>query len=488
MTQYSYSRVDTYKQCPRKYRYRYIDHLKTIPDDDAANPLWLGSALHKAIETDVETAEREYLDHYHLINDQNINWMIQLEYWAPKVKELLPPGENEVKIDLPDYIGFIDYLTEDSIFDFKWTTPKAHDRYCQSAQLHVYKYFLEKAYPEKHIDHLYYVFVPKSQIRQKKTETIIQFRDRLKAEMRGKEIVVKEIEYDEKKAIDFLQQCDIISVANEFEKNETPLCGWCDYQKLCQEGIEIDMQLPKAERRQPSGVTKRTIWLYGRPFTGKTTLADNAPMPLMLNTDGNVHYVTAPYISIKDGTEMDGRKIVHHFGWEVFKDVIMELEKKDNDYKTIVVDLLDDLNEMARLCMYDKLGITHESDDSYRAWDKVRTEFLSTMRRFMNLDYENIILISHEDSSRDLTKKSGENITAIKPNIADKLASKIAGMVDIVGRVVVDGDTRTIQFNPDEVVFGGGRLNIKEKEIPLDWNEVVRIFDEANENMLGGKN
>lgn len=85
--------------------------------------------------------------------------------------------------------------------------------------------------------------------------------------------------------------------------------------------------------------------------------------------------------------------------------------------------------------MYDRLGITHESDDSFRAWDKVRTEFLSTIRRLMNLDYENIVLISHEDTSKDITKKSGDKITAIKPNIADKVANKIAGMVDIVASI-----------------------------------------------------
>lgn len=57
--------------------------------------------------------------------------------------------------------------------------------------------------------------------------------------------------------------------------------------------------------------------------------------------------------------------------------------------------------------MYDQMG-THESDDSFRAWDKVRTvEFLSTLKRLMALDYENIIPISHEDTSKDITKKVG---------------------------------------------------------------------------------
>ena len=173
-------------------------------------------------------------------------------------------------------------------------------------------------------------------------------------------------------------------------------------------------------------------------------------------------------------------------GWDVNKQIeaIDELEKTagQNGFKTIIVDLLEDTYESCRLFMYDRLGITHESDDSFRAWDKVRTEFLSTIRRLMNLDYENIVLISHEDTSKDITKKSGDKITAIKPNIADKVANKIAGMVDIVARVVVEDDeTRTLNFKSNEVIFGGGRLkNIKTTSIPLDWDELLKVYDEAN--------
>ena len=107
--------------------------------------------------------------------------------------------------------------------------------------------------------------------------------------------------------------------------------------------------------------------------------------------------------------------------------------------------------------MYDQLGITHESDDSFRAWDKVRTEYLSNSKRLLNLNY-NIILISHEDTSKDLTKKGGDKVTAIMPNLNEKASKKIAGMVDLVARLVVDGDKRTLNFKSDEVVFGGGRL------------------------------
>lgn len=240
------------------------------------------------------------------------------------------------------------------------------------------------------------------------------------------------------------------------------------------------MLLPKNERRNIEQVQKKVVWLYGQPFTGKTTFANQFPDPLMLNTDGNIKFVDAPFIAIKDIVKVEGRMTKRTMAWEMFKEVIAELEKKDNDFKTIIVDLLEDTYEYCRLYMYNQMGITHESDDSFRAWDKVRTEFLSTLKRLMALDYENIILISHEDSTKDITKKGGDKLTSIKPNLADKVANKVAGMVDIVARVEADGEVRTLNFKSNEVIFGGGRLKTKTNQIALDHDAFVSVYNEAN--------
>ena len=247
------------------------------------------------------------------------------------------------------------------------------------------------------------------------------------------------------------------------------------------------MKLPENKRRNIEAVTKRVIWIYGVPFCGKTTFANNFPDPLMLNTDGNYRFVDAPVISIKDDVRVEGRQTKRTLAWEVFKDTVAELEKKDNTFKTIVVDLLEDLYEHCRLYMYQQMGITHESDDSFRAWDKVRGEFLNTLKKLMNLDYENIILISHEDTTKDITKKGGDKITAIKPNLQDKVANKVAGMVDVVARVVADDEVRTFNFKSNEVIFGGGRLRVKAKDIPLDVDTLFTVYDEANVNVAAGK-
>ena len=479
-----YSAVSTFENCPYQYWLRYIDKVEMLDDYEPTDALKIGTALHRGIETDVKTAIQEYYNSYPVINDLHINEAIKLETMVPKVKAVIPEGQHEVFFEYGAFKGTIDLLVDNdngtySIYDFKYSN--SVDRYMQSVQLHVYKYFAEKALNIT-VSHLYFVFVQKVQIRQKKTEDLNQFRLRLKNTLQDAQVQVKEVSYDVNKVLDFMQNQVNILTCTDYKKTPSRLCDWCEYQEYCEKMEVLNMALPSTNRVEVEKTSKKKIWIYGQPYSGKTTFADQAPTPLNLNTDGNVKYVTMPRLPIKDEVTVEGRITKRKFAWEIFKEAITDLEK-GSDFETIVVDLLEDTYEACRLYMYNELGITHESDDSFRAWDKVRTEYLSNIKRLLNLDY-NIILISHEDTSKDLTKKGGDKVTAIMPNLNEKASKKIAGMVDLVARLVVDGDKRTLNFKSDEVVFGGGRLQgVKTTEIPLSWDALCAVYDEAIGNV-----
>jgi phage nucleotide-binding protein len=524
--QISHSRIECFEGCPYRYKLRYIDKYETLKPDNADNPLFLGTALHTGIEKDVNTAIKEYFAQYPIISDEHINEAIKLAYQISKAKNILPQGEYEVQIKDEDFIGFIDLLVPVQheltmeemdevcnncekncdcnyansgivckkmmnqknptkyydLYDFKYSNNIYH--YKESPQLHLYKYYFEKTHPNEKIRNMKFVIVPKVGIRQKKTETLNDFRQRLDEELKKTEIKFLNIDYNPEYVINFLTKTKRMLEETEFEKNEGWLCSWCEYQEYCKKGYDYFMNLPENKRRNIEKIEKKTIWLYGSPFSGKTTFANKFPDPLMLNTDGNIKFVDAPFIPIKDEVKVTGRMTQRKFAWEVFKEAIAELEKKENTFKTIIVDLLEDTYEYCRLYMYDQMGITHESDDSFRAWDKVRTEFLSTLKRLMNLDYENIILISHEDTSKDITKRGGDKITAIKPNLQEKAANKVAGMVDMVARIIADDNKRTLSFKSDEVVFGGGRLTTSVNEIDLDYDIFLEVYEEANKTAV----
>lgn len=241
---FSYSRIGCFANCPYQYKLRYIDELKTIPDQAADNALYLGTAIHTAFETgSVEEAIKSYRSNYYILTDAHINEEIKLEILIPKVLARLPKAECEVEISTDEFVGFIDrlvYLFTDEqgiahyeIWDYKYCNSKSIERYLQSGQLHIYKYYFEKTHPNTVVDALKYVFIPKVNIRQKKTETIHQFRQRLREVLETTEPIVRSINYNKDMITDFSECCKYLLSCNEFPKNETNLCGWCAYEPLC---------------------------------------------------------------------------------------------------------------------------------------------------------------------------------------------------------------------------------------------------------------
>jgi len=469
----SYSRVSIWTQCPRRFKLRYIDDAEREVDSDPTAPLITGTLLHRAVETDIDTAAREYYEKLPVASDESENEIIKVEVLAETVKRMLPVGRSEVEVSDGDFIGYIDRLGDDgSIWDLKYSDhPERYD----GEQLQVYARHLEASTGIKATS-LHYLVVPRIHIRLKKSETLDEFRQRLRSLAREVYPIVIDVERDESAVDRFEQRCEQILADDQYPKHQSELCKWCEFKQICLLDGE-NMQLPENKRRDTTAVSKKKIWLYGAPFSGKTYLADKFPNVLMLNTDGNIGFVGAPYVAIHDEVTMNGRIASRKLAWDVFKEAIEELEKKQNSYETIVVDLLEDLYESCRLWSYAKLGIEHESDNSFKAYDFVRTQFLSTIKRLINLDYANIVLISQEDMSRDITKRSGDKVTTIRPNLQERVAVKVAGMVDIVGRLVVEDGERAIMLKPSEVVFGGGRIPIKNAKINATYEAICSLYE-----------
>ena len=243
---FGYSAVSTFEQCPYRYKLQYIDQLETLSSDDPANALIIGTALHKGIETDVDTAIQEYFDSYPIISDLHINEEIKLRYLIPKVKEILPQGTHEVEVIDQNFIGTLDLLVpvDDNLYDlydFKYSNNWM--RYMDSRQLHLYKYYFEKMNPGKRIRNMFFVFVPKVQIRQKKTEDLHQFRQRLLKELDKVSIKVEQIHYDPQKVIDHLELTQVIPQMTEYSKNPSRLCAFCEYQQYCESDGKEDWMI-----------------------------------------------------------------------------------------------------------------------------------------------------------------------------------------------------------------------------------------------------
>lgn len=492
-----------------------MEGIDTIPNTDADNALILGTALHTGIEEGVEQALDFYKNSFPVLTDDHIHEMMKLEAMIPKAKAMLPPGGTfELPIGNADFIGFMDYLVpvgkglkldglitgEDldefeafDLYDFKYSNNAKN--YAVSGQLHEYKYWYELTHPGHRIRNMYFLIVPKPKIRQKSTETLSQFRDRLQAALKDAEPTLMPVQYNPMKIVDFLTDVKHMVEATDFPKNPNHFCGWCEYEEYCQKGWDY-MLLPKNERRDLNATKKKVVWLYGAPFSGKTFFANQFPDPLMLNTDGNIKFVDAPYIAIRDTVTVEGRITKRKLAYEVFMDAVAELEKKQNDFRTIVVDLLEDVYESCRVYICDRQGWKHESDDSFRAWDMVRSEFLNTLKRLVNLDYcmyrrnelgKAFILIGDKSNGKSTFLHVVKNLLGDQ-NIASLDLKELGDRfktAELFGKLANIGDDIGDEFIANASVFKklvtGDRVNVERKgQDPFEFNNYSKFLFSAN--------
>ncbi|QYC98890.1 AAA family ATPase [Lactiplantibacillus plantarum] len=499
MTQYSYSRVDLWEKCPYHYKLRYIDRLIELPRLDADSPLILGHALHKGIESGETTMEHDYYDSFPTVTNEQVNEMTKLQILLPKVQAELSAFDGcEFKHEYPimtkDFIGFADLIMTapdgtSTVIDFKYSNHV--DNYMDSGQLHLYKYYLEQQ--GYNVKHMAYIFIPKTGIRQKKDEDLFHFRQRLVETVSKQEVKLVPIDYDEMRVIEFQNAIKNIEQATEFPKNPSGKCFSCiprfapNYLNATQnEKGEILMQLPKNERRQKKVDLMPDVWLYADSYVGKTTFWDQFDDVLMINTDGNTDNITSPVFPLKDVVTKEGRMTKRIFAWESFLETVKSFEVGNPEgYKTIVIDLMEDVRDDCRNYIMNKFGWEHESDGSYgKGWSMVTKEFDNAIKRLKAVGLQ-IVYISRE-VRKDVTMKGNSVRTTFQPNIDDKSANFLTGTVDITMRAYVNEEgEHKLMLQKQPNVFGGGRFDFKQAEIPLEKDAFLDALKDAQPKVSG---
>lgn len=480
-----------------------------MPRLDADNPLIVGHALHKGIESGLEAMEHDYFDSFPVITEEQENEMMKLRIMLPKVTAYLDRFEgckieHEVQIVAPDFIGFADLIITapdgtSMVMDFKYSN--SVDNYLTSGQLHLYKWYLDHA--GYNVKRLQYLFIPKTSIRQLKqtkthnAEDLWDFRKRITKTVEAFEVNPVTVEYDENEVIYFQNTIREIEAATEYPKNPNGDCFACNprfaseyldaleqhtYNNKGQTQEVQLMPIPKNVRREKQLDLSPDTWLYGASYVGKSVFWDSFPDVFMINTDGNIDNTTAPYDFIRDEVKKEGRMIKRKFAWEVFMDDLQEMEAgaaKEQGYKTVVIDLVEDLFDSCRMFVLQEHGWEHETDGGYgKGWDIVTTTFHNAMKRLKALGLQ-IVFISRE-ATNQVTLKAGQVRTTYSPNVKEKVVNFLTGVVDLTIRAYVnDQDEHMLQLKKEPNTVGGGRYDFRVNEVPLERDAFLEALANA---------
>lgn len=216
-----------------------------------------------------------------------------------------------------------------------------------------------------------------------------------------------------------------------------------------------------------------TILLYGSPKIGKSTFASQFPKPLFLSTEPGLNALSVYEKPIHD--------------WTSFLSVCAVIAEGKHDFKTIVIDTVDNLYKSCADYVLQKADVTHESDLDYgKGYALVRTEFSRAIRKLTMLPY-GVIFISHtaREEIKTRTTVYHRNIPTLPKNIREALLA----WVDIIlfADITPEGK-RVLRTKTDERYLSGDRtISIFGKPLPDELSLEFSKFSEEFYNRKGGK-
>jgi len=491
------STIALFDQCPKRFKFRFIDNIRSLLGPEANNALIVGSTLHYGAEHDKDKMIDFYEKQFRSFSTDNEVEIIKLEYAYDSMIQVLKTLDiykKEFTLSTNDFTGTIDVITKTKngygLYDIKYSTN--YDYYINSPQLHIYKYYMEKIYNMK-ITEMGYIFVTKIK-EPKYFKNLDEGRKILEGNTIFKNVLteIKNVKYNESFVDKFhytynhIKNVIMLYELNKdeglFEKNETFFCNWCPYKKLCLGGgDELMYELPKNIKKKVEVLEKPNLMIYGASYCGKSVFADSYPDVLFFNTDGNTQHLTSPVVNIQDTVEKEGRLIKREFAWNHFKEYVTTLCEEKSTYEVMVFDLVEDLYRHCRNFMFDKLKIEHESDDKFSAWDKVTFEFIREMKKLKSSGYRLFFILREKETNVYLR---GGTITKYEPDVRSIIARALSGMVDATIRFVADGSDRYIFVGNDPYVFSGGRMTFDVDRVEMDRESFESAVSRASVGSL----
>lgn len=214
-------------------------------------------------------------------------------------------------------------------------------------------------------------------------------------------------------------------------------------------------------------------YIYGRPKTGKTTLAVQAPGALLLAFERG--YNALPGVIAQDITS-----------WAEMKQVVRELKKPEvrETFQTLIVDTVDIAADCCQKYICNQLGIDNIGDGGWtnNGWAKYKKEFEDVFRSLTQMGYA-VIFISHT-KEKSLKRKDGTEYTQITPSLQSSANSIVENMADIYAYAHperIDGEPKVVLTlrHEDDTIFCGGRFKYIDPMIEFNYDSLVKALNEA---------
>lgn len=235
---------------------------------------------------------------------------------------------------------------------------------------------------------------------------------------------------------------------------------------------ETNMPLPKAKTKPKTDLGQFSMLIYGPTKFGKTTFASKFKDAVFLATEPGTNSLEVFVDQVKSWTEFTAN--------------CKELAAGKHNFKTIVVDTVDNLYKYCSEEVCSKLNIKHESELGFgKGFSMVNNEFLRVLTRLAQLPY-GLVLISHSQE-KELDTRTGK-IKKMVPTLPEAARKIVCGLVDIIlfgeNEVIKDETTgksiglrRVWRTKTHPYYEAGDRTGRLPDTIDLDYEKFIDAFN-----------
>lgn len=227
-----------------------------------------------------------------------------------------------------------------------------------------------------------------------------------------------------------------------------------------------------------------SVFFYGEPKSGKTTIATKFPRHLLLAFE-------------KGYNAIPGAMAQPINSWAEFKKVLKQLPdpKVKEKFETIIVDTSDIAYDLCEkyICANAKrsdggFGVDSIGDIPFgKGYTMVAKEFDESLRSIVQMGY-GLVLISHA-VDKTFTDETGKEFNQIVPTLGSKPRNIVSRMCDIIGysRAIQneDGTTTTKLFMRGTPRYiAGSRFKYTPDYIDFTYNDLVKAIGDAIDKQM----
>lgn len=205
------------------------------------------------------------------------------------------------------------------------------------------------------------------------------------------------------------------------------------------------LSLPTELNEPSDSLSDYSILLYGAKKIGKTSLAARFPDAFFLSTE-------------------PGTKALRVFSrpvrsWEEYAGYIKLLKGGKHEFKTVVVDTIDILYELAfsHICKKKLINHPNEENDYGATWKEITDTFKRGVMDLLNIPNIGVIFISH-DTEKEVELRDGTKLDRVQPTMSRQAMSVVEAVVDIIMNYSYSKKGRFLRIDGAQDIVAGCRI------------------------------